>query len=534
MSALGITPVRRRVRSFGALLCAATFAALVSGCATLPREVPAVSSHAWEHPEETPLGREYARQLAEHPGQSGFHVLDDGREAFLARAALAASAQRTLDLQYYYVGEDATADILLYRAVLAAKRGVRVRLLLDDLYAARRDFDLALLSGAPNIQVRVFNPFVTRGPPGLARLFELLGDPDRLERRMHNKLWIADNAVAIVGGRNLGDQYFAAPAETSFADLDLLAAGPVVQVLSRAFDDYWNSAWAVPAEAFLREAPSDDAVAHAESALAADYERFSDSDYARAMREAAASGFLRARNFALIPAPAEVLWDRPGESRAGTAGAISEVLVRVYALVESAQHEVILISPYYIPVGRGLATLAELVRRGVRVRVLTNSLASTDVPVALAAYARYRGQLVGSGVELYEQKPNSDVVAASAHRPSLSGTSLHAKAIVVDRTTVIVGSMNLDPLSHLHNTEVAVVARSPALGEQLGKLFDDAVLPTHSFVVTLAAPGRENGGLVWIGEEDGKVVHYETDPLAGFWRRLSALLLGLLAPEDLL
>jgi putative cardiolipin synthase len=533
MPRLSFTLVRWSIRSFGALLCAAALA-LVSGCATLPREVPVVASHAWEHPEATPLGKEYAHQLADHPGQSGFHVLDDGREAFLARAALAASAQRTLDLQYYYVGEDATADILLYRTVLAAKRGVRVRLLLDDLYAARRDFDLALLSGDPNIEVRVFNPFATRGPPGLGRLFEILGDPERLQRRMHNKLWIADNAVAIAGGRNVGDEYFAARAENNFADLDLLAAGPVVQELSRAFDDYWNSTWAVPAEAFLSESPNADAAAQAEPALAADYEKFGGSDYARAMREAAASGFLQARNFPLIQAPAEALWDRPGKSRAGTPGEKSEVLARVHALIQSAQREVLIISPYYIPAGRGLATLGELVRRGVRVRVLTNSLASTDVPVAYAGYARYRGRLLVSGVELYEQRPNSDVSAARATRRSTSGTSLHAKAVVVDRTALVVGSMNLDPLSHLHNTEVAVVARSPELGEQLGRFFDDAVLPAHAFRVTLAALGRENGGLVWTGEENGQVVRYETDPLAGFWRRLSASLLGLLAPEDLL
>ena len=307
-----------------------------------------------------------------------------------------------------------------------------------------------------------------------------------------------------------------------------------MQELSRAFDDYWNSAWAVPIEAFLREPPDEVTFEHVEPVLAADYEKFSHSGFAQAMREAAASGSLRARNYELIRAPASALWDRPGESRAGTPGATSEVLARVHALVESAQREVILISPYYIPAGPELATLGELVRHGVRVRVLTNSLASTDVPAAYAAYARYRGRLLRSGVELYEQRPNADGAASGARRSSLSGTSLHAKAIVVDRTTVVVGSMNLDPLSQLHNTEVAVVARSPALGEQIGKFFDDAVLPMRAFQCMLAVPGREDGGLVWIGEEGGKVVRYETDPLTGFWRRLSASLLGLLAPEELL
>jgi putative cardiolipin synthase len=414
--------------------------------------------------------------------------------------------------------------------VRAAQRGVRVRLLVDDLYAARSDFDLATLSAHPNIEVRVFNPFLTRGPPGLSRLFEFLGDRERLEHRMHNKLWIADNAVAIVGGRNLGDQYFAARAENNFADLDLFVAGPVVRNLSRSFDDYWNSELAVPAEAFLREPPNKDSFAEIDAALAADLEKFRDSDYTRAMREAAASGFLRARNFPLIAAPAEALWDRPGEDRGSNAPeAMSQVRARVHALVESAQREVILISPYYIPARPGLATLQDLTRHGVRVRVLTNSLASTDVPAAYAGYERYRGRLLASGVELYEQKPDIVAREAGAKRPSLSGSALHAKAIIVDRAAVIVGSMNLDPLSRLHNTEVAVFAQSPALG----KLFDEAVLPTRAFRVRLGTPGRDDAALVWIGEQDGNVVRYEHDPLAGFWRRASASLLGLFVPEEI-
>jgi putative cardiolipin synthase len=535
MFAFSLTEQGRSVRRVAALAWSAALVALLSGCATLPREVPVRTSHAWEHPEETALGRDYAQQLADHPDESGFHVLDDGREAFLARAALAASAESTLDLQYYYVGEDATADILLYRILLAADRGVRVRLLVDDLYAARRDFDLATLTAHPNIQVRVFNPFSIRGPPGLPKLLEFLGNEERLDQRMHNKLWIADNAVAIFGGRNLADPYFAAGRSNNFADLDLLAAGPVVRELSRGFDDFWNSDAVVPTEAFLSEPPGKDALASVRAALEADLERFRDSDYARAMREAAASGFVRARNFTLTPGVAEALWDLPEKVHdRNNPSEPSEVRARVHALVASAKREVILITPYYIPAGPGLATLAELAKRGVRVRVLTNSLASTDVPVAYGAYARYRGRLLADGVEIHELRPEPEARPSGAKRIGLSAASLHAKAIVVDRSTVVVGSMNLDPRSRLHNTEVAVVVDGPVLAERLGELFDSAVLPENAFRVALSDPGRADSQPVWTVKGNGKTVRYEKEPLAGFWRRAAASLLGAFVPEDLL
>jgi cardiolipin synthase C len=532
---VAITRCAPRATPVARLAPAVLLALLLAGCATLRREVPAVISHAWERPEETALGRDYARQLSAYPGESGFYVLDDGREAFLARAALAATAERTLDLQYYYVGEDATADILLFRVLLAADRGVRVRLLVDDLYAARRDFDLAALTAHPNIEVRVFNPFFIRGPPGVPKLLEFLGNEERLDQRMHNKLWIADNAVAIVGGRNLADQYFAAGRSNNFADLDLLAAGPVVRELSRAFDDVWNSAEAVPAEAFLPEPPGKDALAKVRAALEADLERFRDSAYARAMREAVASGFLRARNFTLIPGVAEALWNRPDRAAAGNGPPpVSSVLLKVRALVESAQHEVIVISPYFIPNERGLALLGGLTHRGVRVQVLTNSLASTDVPVAYAAYARYRGRMLAAGVEIHELRPEPGVRPSGARRVGLSAASLHAKAIVVDRSAVAVGSMNFDPRSRLHNTEVAVLVWSPALGERLGALFDDAVLPANAYRVELTERGRADSPIVWVGAENGKEVRYDTAPLASFWRRAAASLFGAFVPEDLL
>lgn len=515
-------------------LLAVWAAALVLGCSSVRFDVPRPPSYAINHPEETFLGRSYASQLGATPGQSGFHLLVTGQDAFIARAALAESAQRTLDLQYYIVAQDATATLLLYRALKAAQRGVRVRLLIDDMYAVGHDFDLAVLAAHPNVQVRVFNPFLNRGPLGLSRLLEFFGDSARLNRRMHNKLWIADNAIGVVGGRNLGDTYFAANGERDFADLDVLAAGPVVAEVSRSFDEYWNSEWAVPIAAFLGEPPGGGDLDRALSQMAARAAHFHESEYARTLRAMDLGRVMRSGQFPLIPAHASAIYDTPAKPQAETSQQQGGHIVSALRhIVEAAQQEVILISPYFIPSERGMGALCALTRRGVRVRVLTNSLASTDVPVVHAGYARYRTRLLACHVKIHELRPSA-MLSGKARAGLSSGASLHAKAVVVDRKVVLIGSMNLDPRSRQSNTELAVLIESAALGDQIGALFEDAVSPEQAFSVELATPGDENAPLAWIGEEDGKVVRYASEPLASWWRRIVSGLLGTLAPEELL
>jgi putative cardiolipin synthase len=506
---------------------------LGAGCSSPRYEVARPVSHALERPEDTSLGRTHAAQLAATPGQSGFHLLVSGQEAFLARAAMAEAAERTLDLQYYIVGEDATATLLLQRALRAAQRGVRVRLLIDDLYAVGRDFDLATLAAQPNVEVRLFNPFLRRGPLGLSRLLEYLADSTRLNRRMHNKLWIADNALAVIGGRNLGDAYFDVREESKFADLDLLAGGPVVAGISRSFDAYWNSEWAVPIGAFLGEPPASAQLQQLLQRMDARAEKFRASDYAETLRATDLGRLLRAGGLALAPARASALYDDPAKPRIATDGTEGTILPVLRGAVEAAQREVILISPYFIPSARGMGVLCGLASRRVRVRVLTNSLASTDVPVVHAGYARYRPRLLACGVELYERRPDGGAARSVRARLS-SGASLHAKAAVVDRKWVLLGSMNLDPRSRLSNTEVAVSVESAALGAQLGELFDEAAAPDQAFRVALQRPGNERSPLVWTGEESGKPARFTSEPLAGWWRRFVAALLGTLAPEEML
>jgi len=514
-------------------LVAALALTLGAGCSSPRYEVARPVSHALDRPEETSLGRTHAAQLAATPGQSGFHLLVSGQEAFLARAAMAEAAERTLDLQYYIVGEDATATLLLQRALRAAQRGVRVRLLIDDLYAVGRDFDLATLAAQPNVEVRLFNPFLRRGPLGLSRLLEYLADSTRLNRRMHNKLWIADNALAVIGGRNLGDAYFDVREESKFADLDLLAGGPVVAGISRSFDAYWNSEWAVPIGAFLGAPPASAQLQQLLQRMDERAEKFRESDYAKTLRATDLGRLLRAGGLPLAAARASALYDDPPKPQSGADGTESRILSVLRGAIEAAQREVILISPYFIPSERGMGVLCGLASRRVRVRVLTNSLASTDVPVVHAGYARYRSRLLACGVQLYERRPGDDSKQTARARLS-SGASLHAKAVVVDRKWALLGSMNLDPRSRLSNTEVAVSVESAALGAQLGELFDEAASPDQAFRVALADPRNERSPLGWTGEENGKPVSFTSEPLAGWWRRFVSTVLGALAPEEML
>ncbi|BCB27328.1 phospholipase D family protein [Sulfurimicrobium lacus] len=516
------------------LTLAIVVAAISMSCSTYRAASPRPPSFAIGHPEETSLGRAFSEQIGPSPELSGFHLLVSGQEAFLARAALAESSERTLDLQYYIVAEDASATLLLYRALRAAQRGVRVRLLIDDIYAVGRDFDLAALAAHPNVQVRVFNPFTYRGPLGISRMFELLGDSARLNRRMHNKLWIADNAVAVIGGRNLGDAYFNVGTDNDFADLDVLAAGPVVMEMSRSFDEYWNSESAIPIAAFLDTPPGAAQLELALSRMAAHAERFHATEYARTLRASGIGPLVRAGRFPLVPAPATVYDTHvPALADVGTAKQGRPVAMAIRRLVENAQHETILISPYFIPSARGVDLLCGLVKRGVHVRVLTNSLASTDVPVAHAGYTRYRPRLIACGVGLHEMRPR--VGQSGKYRPGLSsGASLHVKAVVVDGKSVLIGSMNLDPRSRQSNTEIGILIESTVLGTQLATLFEEASAPEQAFRVELTELGNKNAALVWVGREDGKLVRYGSEPLASVWRRMIAGLLGTLAPEELL
>ncbi|MGI8601419.1 MAG: phospholipase D family protein [Verrucomicrobiales bacterium] len=471
-----------------------------------------------------------AEIAATHPGQSGFHALDSNIDAFAARVALADAARQSLDMQYYYIHAHVTARLLMERVLAAADRGVRVRMLIDDIGLLGRDARLGALDHHENIEVRVFNPFVGRDDPsGVTRIVEFLADRRRLNHRMHNKLFAADNRAAIIGGRNLGDQYFSEVGDRNFQDLDLLAIGPVVQEASRAFDRYWNSRWAVPVQAFRTARASPGKLTAARRGLAALRRTEPASSYLGRVGESNLPARLRKAKLPWIWARARVVCDLP-EKVAGIVKPEEEFVLgpHLARAANDVRSELIVITPYFIPGEGGLRFFQRLRQRGVRVRVLTNSLGSTDVASVHGVYGRYRDELLKMGVELHEFKP-AVTPRRRRHGYRLSKlTSMHAKAYVFDGSQVCVGSLNADPRSARLNTEMGLLVESADLAKEVCALFEEATLPANSYRLHLDARGR----LLWTTEENGRTCTRRAEPKAALHRHLAALLCSLLPLEE--
>ncbi|RDU97127.1 phospholipase D family protein [Trinickia dinghuensis] len=527
--------MRADVRAIARWIALAFVACLATACATLP---PATSlnrpvSHALADPGATPLGQALAPLVAAHGGQSGFRLLTDGTDALQMRIALARSATKTLDLQYYIASEDTTGRLLLAAALYAADRGVHVRMLVDDLNFNDTRRLMAGLSTHPNIEVRVFNPFGTTRPSVFSRTETFVTRIDRFTHRMHNKAMIADGELAIVGGRNLGDEYFSASPKLQFRDLDVIAAGPIVEDVSKSFDSFWNSAGAYPLNVVDKKNYAAADLQAARQELRAHWDAEAQAVGAKPLRAAPLWQQIAQQQMGLVWAHATFSVDSPTKITDPSDDYRSPPMHKLAELLRGAQHEVLLLSPYFVPHGAGLKLLSELTHRGVRVAVLTNSLASTDAVAVQAGYSPYRIPLLKEGVELYEfqpvQREHSRLFGSSESR-----ASLHAKAYVIDRRTLVIGSLNFDPRSAHLNSELALVIDSPTIAGEVAKLIDQSMSPTVSFRLRLATPseqaqsralGEPDSGLVWSGEEkdDGGPPHMHTwtlDPEAGFVRNL--------------
>ena len=516
------------MRAVRVVACVALGLAL-SGCASLPDRVERSETIALADTTDTYLGQALAPELAAHPGKSGILPLIAAQEAFAARVALADAAERSLDLQYYIWRGDTTGQLLFEAAWRAAERGVRVRLLLDDNNTGGLDATLAVLDAHPSIEVRLFNPFANRG----FRMGDFALDFSRLNRRMHNKSFTADNQVTIVGGRNVGDEYYGANLQLGFQDLDVVAIGPVVREVSREFDLYWNSDSAYPAASLLPPTPSD-----AAPRLRAQWtqlrQQAETQRYLEAVRDTPLMRDVAERRLPFEWADAHVVSDAP--SKAQPAAAQEELM---FPLLKKAMgdpaRELDLVSPYFVPGTGGTQELAALAARGVKVRILTNSLAATDVAAVHAGYARYRTPLLAAGVTIYELKPS----AAAPPRPEeeqrrnpggSSAASLHAKTFAVDRSRIFVGSLNLDPRSVRLNTEMGMVIDSPTLASRLAVEIDN-VVPTQAYEVRIPDGGR---GMEWIERGPEGEARHTTEPGAGTARRLWINFLSILPIEELL
>jgi len=517
------TPVRH-CRSW----CITLILALaLGGCATrLPVAPERSSSTAFDKPLETGLGRFFQSELAAHPGKSGVAMVSTSEWGFRARAGLANMAEKTLDLQYYIWEVDSAGSILAERVLRAADRGVRVRMLIDDVNTGNTDFKFARMDDHPNIEIRLYNPFAKRD----ARISEFVFNVNRLNHRMHNKAFIADNALAIVGGRNIGNNYFGVDTVANFRDLDLALVGPVVQEVSRSFDEFWNSEWSVPVSYLVEETLTQQEFLTRKARLYDWVKNVQDFPYP--IDTTSEALFVKLDEFRdnFVWTDVSIYYDAPDKLETGA----EEVTDQLRREGRDKQHELLVEAAYYIPGPRQLEATRLNHEKGIRQRLLTNSLATNDVAAAHAGYARYREQLIRNGVELYELRPDAGSVRKKwSLLAGRSRVSLHTKAFVADRETVAIGSFNVDPRSIALNTEIVVVIRNPGLAAQVADYMDSGVLSENSYRVLLEADeATGNERLVWVTEKDGQEVRYYSDPDVSVWRRFSAWFMSLLPIEE--
>jgi putative cardiolipin synthase len=536
-----------------------------TGCASLPANTARTPSSAFDRPDETPLGQlvQQRRGQAGARSDSAFRLIDTVEIALTSRLALIEGAKRSLDLQYYAIHADASTEVLLQKIREAAQRGVRVRILLDDFNSVGDDAQVLRLGFEPNIEIRLFNPLTGSRSSMIGRVLGSLHDVPRIQKRMHNKVFIADNAWGIAGGRNLGDRYFGSGEKTNFVDLDVLAAGRVVRDMSASFDRFWNDELSYPlrtlldaedlerlrqmklpdpakaASAAAAPVPAAKPPANAASVLPA----VDPVEVARAERPP-----LDLKSVELYWAPSTLLVDKPGKIGPGDdeVNAGETVVDGLLNLMQQAQRDVLIVSPYFVPGTQMMAVYEQLRRRGVRIRVLTNSLASNDAPAAHAGYARYRDRLLDMGVELYEMRADPDSAASmigsgpgKANRASQdtgpggskgaqSRASLHSKAVIIDGRLAVIGSMNLDLRSQLQNSEVALLIRSAALSSVATRQVE------QTFARGAYKLERDQGRLVWRAPPGADFKDARSEPEAGARLKLLVKLLGPFAPDEML
>ena len=534
---------RRSVRLAVSVEVTLTLAAvcLFAGCATLPpgSDYPKTASVALADPQVTQLGAQFAAAARAHEGNSGFRIITVGVDGFLTRVELIDAAEQTLDLQYYIFRGDETGRMLSGALLRAADRGVRVRVLVDDGDTIAGDEQIAALDSHASIEVRIFNPFRYRGHATVLRNTEFVFDRSRLDYRMHNKLLVADNAVALIGGRNIGNQYFQMDPESQLADDDVFVAGPIAAQLSTTFDEYWNSAFAIPAKAFAPKTPNNAAAVDDRERARANPRKQLQTlqtdgvDYVKMVATGEPYDGLISGRLPLVWTHAQVICDSPDKKNVERGAESGRLMTNSVAHTASAvQSELLMVTPYFIPAHDELQILKDLRQRNVRVRILTNSLESATELSAQSGYLHYRVPLLEAGVELYEVRSLLGNARGSGQTAVVShygNYSLHAKLFVFDRQKIFVGSMNFDQRSKRLNTEVGLIIDSPELARQTATRFDAMVQPANSYVLALR-PSKPGGHpqLVWQTQEDGQPVEYTREPARSSWQRLKLKLLSLL------
>jgi putative cardiolipin synthase len=500
-------------------------ALFVTGCTSIPKNYPKAPSYAYKNYKATSLGKTFDKDAAKHPGKSGFSLVEYGREAFSARVAMLELAEKSLDIQYYLWESDETGRLLADYLLKAADRGVKVRLLMDDIGLQSRDNILASIDAHPKIEIRIFNPFADRTFHGI----NFLTDYKRVNHRMHNKVMVMDNTVALIGGRNIGNHYFGIDDTINFRDLDIIGAGPIVREVSTVFDYFWNGSWSVPMKVLVKKKYTEEDYKNIRAKLTQDisqehYPYPLDSD----VRELT-SHMTKIRN-RLIWAPAKYVWNDPVQIKLDAKDQKGMMIDKLRKKLQTLKKSYIVESPYFIPGDQGSDTLIKLHKRGVKVQVLTNSQKSNDVEAAFAGYEPYRKELIEHGLNIYELRPDAggNLIINKKTKLGKVVSGLHTKAMVFDEESSFVGSFNLDPRSSSINTEGGIYVESPAFAKRVLKYMHEGVKAENAYRLVL----DKNGDIAWMTETKGKKEVYHSDPHTSTWDKLKVNVLQVLPLED--
>ncbi len=507
---------------FYRIFTAVLFTLLIAGCATAPLDFPKDYSEAPVDTGETYLGKEVAKWSERHPGESGFYPLLSGIDALGARLVLIDRAERTIDAQYFLMKPDSAGRLFIMKLLEAADRGVRVRLLLDDIFTEVKDDVFAVMNEHPNIEMRLFNPI---GRQGIYYL-NYVGDFKLANRRMHNKSFTVDNQVSVVGGRNIADEYFALLTETEFVDFDMLAIGPVAAKVSVTFDRFWNHELSVPIQALDKNRKLPDIETARANVDQAAIEA-SESIYGRAL-DSLLLHKITEDEVSLFPAQSRVVTDDPDKLLNKVSAEQQTLLNALAGVVDEAETEVVIITPYFIPGKNGVEFWRSITNKGVRVVIITNSLATNNHVPVHSAYARYRHDMIAAGAELYEVRVDAAKTPQDDDEVAYEKLTLHTKAAMIDRRTTIVGSLNLDPRSIDINTEFGVFIDNVDLTEELmSRLLQ--LLPSFAYRVT----ENEKGKLRWTSQIDGTDVVEKSEPQASGWLKFKAWLFKVFPEKQL-
>lgn len=507
----------RAIRQVARYVLAGTVIFLFAACSTLPTDRAGMPSIAFSTPQETSLGRLFPAPPREQTGRSGFAVLDTGREALRARLAAVEMAEQAIDLQYYIWNSDYSGRLMAHGILRAADRGVRVRLLLDDFGVGDADTPLSVMDSHPNVEVRVFNPNASRD--GVEKVLAFIGEFGRLNQRMHNKSLVADASLAIVGGRNIGDEYFDLDDTLNFRDRDVLAVGPIVEQVGRGFDSYWNSGRSFPIREIAKAKVSPDELPARRVVLRQNLQDKPVLYYEVPEDQAEGRRLLEALVPQLTWAESELLIDDVPPIDDTDSAAPKQVAQALSEAASRTNDEVLIESAYLVLGDPSLTLLEEMRSRGVRVRALTNSLASNDVTANHAAYARRRPAMLESGIELYELRPDAQSCEVLIGNPSACTEDrlfgLHSKTVVFDRQSLFIGSFNLNLRSVYLNSELGIMVHSKELAQRVVEDIEHNMRTENSWRVSL----QEERRVRWTEEADGVQKHYAKEPLADAWRR---------------